>query len=243
MEKATLEIGKINKTMVLKFGLIVKPDKDKMDKFNHLLVEAKFNINGNEYYKFKPNPFITIDITKGGEKGDGWNSNQTVNLNRFKLFEFLKKLKVLLENFKKRKDLFYYSDKDNSLEVDRRVSTEILLDMQTTNKHIRMIPCVVESDDINPVFYEGCIFAINTLDNFCYLTYEEMEYLYYELSHVNMNLLSISLMQLIKIGEEKNSIEEIPLKPKTTKRETKKESIDSSILVHLNEKTEMDDIL
>ena len=48
------------------------------------------------------------------------------------------------------------------------------------------------------MYYEGCVFAINSLDNFCYLTYDEMEYLLYELERVNMNTLSFALLSLVK---------------------------------------------
>ena len=34
--------------------------------------------------------------------------------------------------------------------------------------------------------YEGCIFYINNMENFAYLTYTEMEYLYYELTKVDI---------------------------------------------------------
>ena len=99
MLKATMEIGKVNKIMLLKFGIILKPDIPK-NQYNYLQVESKFNYMGNEYYKLKPNPFVTIDISKGADKKEGWSINQSVNFNRMKLFEFLKKLREFIYKYK-----------------------------------------------------------------------------------------------------------------------------------------------
>ena len=234
-----MEIGKVNKIMMLKFGLILRPDEPKNP---YLQVENKFNYMGNEYYRLKPNPFVTIDISKGKDKKDGWSTSQSVNFNRFKLFEFLKRLKEFLYKYKQYKNLYYYEN--NTLTINRSVSSNIVLDLVSSNKHIRMYPCVVPSDEGEEITYEGCIFAINTMDNYCYLTYEEMEYLYYELSHIDMNLLSIHIIQLIKQTESADSLEEIeiPQHVVTKDDEEDTESIDSGRLVHLKSYSEMDDL-
>lgn len=242
MLKATMEIGKVNKIMLLKFGIILKPDVPK-NQYNYLQVESKFNYMGNEYYKLKPNPFVTIDISKGADKKEGWSINQSVNFNRIKLFEFLKKLREFIYKYKQYKNLYYYEN--NELKLNRQIASDLMIDIISSNKHIRMYPCVVPGgEDDENVFYEGAIFAINTLDNYCYLTYDEMEYLYYELSHIDMNLLSINIIQLIKQSESTDSLEEIkiPQHVTTQDEEEEEETIDSGRLVHIKRHSEMDDL-
>jgi hypothetical protein len=61
MYKASIEIGKINKMMKLKFGLIVKPDDTV--KYKDANVVSKFNYGGNDYLRINPSPYIIIDIS------------------------------------------------------------------------------------------------------------------------------------------------------------------------------------
>jgi len=194
MLKATMEIAKITKVMELKFGIFVKPDSfTKNAEF--LKIESQYSYNGNDYYIFKPNPFLVIDISKGKERGEGWNQNLAISLNRPKLFEMIKKLKIFLNNYKKYTDLFFYNE--DKLCLNREIANNVILDLYTANKHVRFLPSVVNGEGEGE-YYEGCVFAINSLDNFCYLTYDEMEYLVYELERVNMNTLSFALLSLVK---------------------------------------------
>ncbi len=194
MLKATMEIARITKVMELKFGIIVKPDSfTKNAEF--LKIENQYSFNGNDYYIFKPNPFLVIDISKGKDKGEGWNQNLAISLNRPKLFEMVKKLKIFLNQYKQYTELFFYND--DKLCLNREIANKVILDLYTSNKHVRFLPSVVNGEGEGE-YYEGCVFAINSLDNFCYLTYDEMEYLLYELERVNMNTLSFALLSLVK---------------------------------------------
>lgn len=239
MLKITLDVGRVNKVMRIKFGLIVRSDPN--PKHNFFQVESKFKYMGNDYYKLSPNPFITLDISKGGEKNEQWNVNQIVNFNRIKVFEFLKKLKQFLYQYRQYKNLYYYENQ--VLKINQTVAKNLFLDLVTTSKHIRMIPCVVPGEQ-EEEYYEGSIFAVNSMDNFCYLTYDEMEYLYYELSHINMNEMSILLMRMVYDMEKNEKIEEkeITQRVTTKQEEEEEESIDSSRIVHLERHSEMDDV-
>ena len=74
------------------------------------------------------------------------------------------------------------------------------------NKTIVLRPCVVpdEESTTNHV-YEGSVFYINNMENFAYLTYTEMEYLYYELSKIDMSALSLQLVTIVKQFENQKS--------------------------------------
>ena len=211
MYKATIEIARINKMMKLKFGLIIKPDE--FSSFKTQQVVSKFSYNGNNYIKLNPNPYIILDISSSyTTKGDSWSSNQTVSLNRYYLFRFLQGLKKLIADFQSRKNLFYYSK--NELIVNDMVADEIAISVLTgTGKTVMMKPCVVpDEESTTGNVYEGCIFYINNMENFAYLTYTEIEYLYYELSKIDMSVLSLQLIGVVE-QYEKMKTEKIIVPP------------------------------
>ncbi len=203
MYKASIEIGRVNKMMKIKFGLIIKSDE--IGKFKATPIVSKFNYVGNDYLRVNPSPYIILDISSYMNKGEGWTSNQSVTLNRYYLFRFLQGLRKLINDFQTRKNLFYYQN--NELVVNNTDADLITLAVPTSgNKTILMKPCVVpdEESSVNKV-YEGCIFYINNMENFAYLTYTEMEYLYYELMKVDLSSLSLQLISIVKQFENQKS--------------------------------------
>ena len=184
MYKATIEIGRINKMMKLKFGLIVRPDESSVFKTQPLV--SKFSFGGNDYIRLNPNPYIVLDISSSyTTKGESWSTNQTVTLNKYYLFRFLQALKKFINDFQTHKNLFYYQNQE--LVVNNVISDTISISIPTSgSKTIMMKPCVVPDEESSTGnVYEGAIFYINNMENFAYLTYTEMEYLYYELSKGN----------------------------------------------------------
>lgn len=189
--------------MKLKFGIIVKPDDT--TKYKDANVISKFNYSGNDYLRVNPNPYIIIDIASYMTKGEAWNPNQSVTLTRYYLFRFLQGLKRFINDFHSHKDLFYYQN--DELVVNNEVAYEITISVPTnSSKMIMMKPCVVPDEESSTGnVYEGCIFYINTMENFAYLTYTEMEYLYYELSKIDMTSLSLQLITIVKQFENQSS--------------------------------------
>lgn len=203
MYKATIEIGRVNKMMKIRFGLIIRPDE--VSKFKANPIVSKFNFSGNDYLRINPSPYIILDISSFMDKGESWSSNRTVTLNRYYLFRFLQGLKRLIMNFQNYKNLFYYQN--NELMVNNTVADSIMISIPTaSSKTILMKPCVVpdEESSLNRV-YEGCVFYINNMENFAYLTYTEMEYLYYELSKIDMSALSMQLISIVKQFENQKT--------------------------------------
>lgn len=202
MYKATIELAKINRMMKLKFGLIIRSDNE--IKYPSTKLVNKFTYYGNDYIKISPNPFVVIDISSSMNSGEGYNTNQSVSLNRYYLFRFIQGLRKILTNFIECKNLFYY--KENQLVVNDDLANKIMITVHTqTTKTIRMRPCVVPDEENQEMVYEGCIFYINSMDNFAYVTYTEMEYLLWELSHINMNELSMQVINTVKLFENQSS--------------------------------------
>lgn len=233
MYKATIELGRINKNLKLKFGLIIESEADKQN-YNKLV--HKFNYMGNDYLRINPRPFIIIDISSSSDK-ENINKDQFVTLNKISLYSFIKALGKLISQFREIKDLFYYTNK--KLMVNNMHAQNITKTVATNSKYIRLQPCVVPSDDVENKFYEGCVLCINSYENFCYITYSEMEFLYYELSHINMTQLSLELINTVSLF--KNSEKE-ELKPKNIIKEDTEIIIDSNQYVKIEEPKNIPDI-
>ena len=61
MNKASIEIARINKTLKVNFGLILQSETEiKNPSFGKLI--NKFNYLGNSFLKVTPRPLDTIDI-------------------------------------------------------------------------------------------------------------------------------------------------------------------------------------
>jgi hypothetical protein len=192
--RATLEIAKINNSFKIKVGMILRSDNTL--KFPKVI--DKFSYNGNDYFKINPKPFVVFDISHSSANGDGWNANQSVSLNRNYLFFFCQALSGFVKKYQSEKQLFFYTD--NKLTVNAELADRIQLTVKNgNNKTIRMRPCVVQDEQNPEVVYEGCIFYINTMDNFAYLTYSEMEYLLWESMHIDLTAISFSIMQLARL--------------------------------------------
>lgn len=193
MYRASIELGRISKFMKLKFNLIIKNTSNLKNRVYENGIIDKFTYGDSEYLKLSPKPYITIDISDASDKNDSWNSNTQVNFNKFCLFELIQKTKSMLESFKI-KELFY--KKDGKLQVNPTVASQCSEIIRTPNKAVKMIHAVIYDNENKEIEYEGICFMINSPDNYCCLTYHELEYLYYELNNINMHELSISLINV-----------------------------------------------
>lgn len=194
MYKASIEIARINRSMKLKFGLMISSEEDIKFPANKLI--NKFTYYGNQYFRFNPKPFIILDISSAFTKTEGWSSNSSVSLNRYGLFRFIQGLRKFIQSFRDERNLFYY--RNETLKVNSELVQKTSVTIPTASgKTIRMEPCVVtDLEDDYESNYEGCLFCINSLAYSCYLTFNEMEYLLYEISRINMTELSCELYQM-----------------------------------------------
>ena len=91
--------------------------------------------------------------------------------------------------------------------VNNEVADLVTISIPTgSSKTIMLKPCVVpDEESTTGVVYEGCIFYINNLENFAYLTYTELEYLYYELAKIDMTSLAMQLITIVSQYEKQKS--------------------------------------
>lgn len=199
MYKGSIDLCRINKFMKIKFNLIIKDEnqlKSNIQSYGNKLIEV-FKYNGSEYLKISPKPYITIDISATSDKNDVWNSNNQVNLNKICLFDFMRKIKLMIDAFKI-PELFFIKNK--KLQVNSQVSEKYTQYVRTPNKIIKLSHVVVYDTDNKELEYEGICMFVNGVDNFCCITYSELEYLYYELTRINMHELSMSMINIYMLS-------------------------------------------
>ena len=71
---------------------------------------------------------------------------------------------------------------------------------------------MVENDE-DHMSYEGVFMSINTIDNFTYLTYSELGYLAYELSKIDIDSLTLQMINTVYLMKEMESKEIIKKQP------------------------------
>lgn len=218
MYKASIEIGRVHKSMLITFNLILEDETMATNQYarNTEPLYKRFRYKDNDYFKVYPHPFVTIDIAdKKEQKKDGWNPGYTVALNQKSLFYMKSKIRRLVRLFHNEQNLFYYNEK-GVLTVNHELAKANKVIIPTSQKVILIQPCVVQDDDSPDIVYEGVFFAINRMEYYTYLTYEELEYMLELLSSINMIELSMHLLELAEkhkeIEKPEESIETKPIK-------------------------------
>ena len=218
MYKVNLELGKINKYMKLKFGIVINSEQ------SNLQLLSKFSMNGNTYFRINPYPMVTIEISSNTDRGEGWNSNRSVTLNKMTRFQFVNRLRTIIKSFKEIKSLFYYQN--DKLCIDKDIANSIRDMVKVSQKTCLFMPSVIEDEETKEQF-EGVVFMINSPDNYCYLTFEELEYLCDTLNRIDFDAITLQLINLI--SNYNNKIEEETIKS-TNRIETQQvENEDTSI--------------
>lgn len=234
MYKIILDLGSINKTMRLKFNLMIEHENQVKQAINRQDTRtiSSFMMGGTEYLKLTPFPYVSIDISKTSDRGDKWNSNLTANLNSAGMFIMQKKLKQILSGFQV-KNLFY--KQDGRLYVNQSVASQMIEYIRLPSKTLKVMYAVVKDEENQEIEYEGVVLMINTSDNYCFLTYDELEYLIYALSKVDIHVLSLQAIQLYMMKLSSNIKPSIAVSTFSEKKEVVPETTNYAKIVEPSE--------
>lgn len=189
-EIATLEIFKVHSSFKIDFQVIIHNDIS--SKFQNPV--NKFTIDGNTYLRVVPASYLIIDIQTKKEKKN-FNPYGTFSLTKKHVYILIIKLKKIMRKIRDPKlEMFFLYE--GVLTVDENKAKEaeetISVDSVTHNiKQLHIIPSVVEDSNER---YEGVKVYINTIDNFTYLTFTEIDMVIDVLSKVDFSLLSLKLL-------------------------------------------------
>ena len=214
MKKITVDIGKIAKGMRLKYSLILDSD-DTGTKNPSLNLVNHYKIGGNEFIKFNPHPYLTIDISESFGKNEEWSTNKSVNLNMMAKMKIESQLKMVISNLSI-KELFFY--KNNKLDVNREIVKSLNMKPFVIGNKTCMFDYIVIHDDKKNE-YEGVVFMINSADNYCMLTIDEVTYLYYTLLSINLYNLTFSVLAYYNSLSTHEKVDEIVIKPQLIQEE------------------------
>lgn len=184
MYKVSMDLGRVTKYLKLKFSIAIESNQ-----FMPLI--SKFNIDGNDYLKISPIPMVSLEIKSNVDRNEKWNPNRTITLTKMSKFIFCKRLDEIIEAFRKEKNLFYYQE--NELKLNKELSKKVREYVRIGTKVCGFQPVVVPDEETQDLF-EGAVLMINSPDNYCFLTFEELEYLSNYLSNLDMDSLSLQLI-------------------------------------------------
>lgn len=207
------EYGKVTPTMKIRLSVMVDDEKDfALKKGNKIKVVDRSKFMGVEYFRVAPHPYITIDISGTKDKNeDSRNPNLRVNVNRLYKHILTAKIKKLIACYTESERLFYY-DTDDKLKTEKQEALKYLQEIRLSNGFIiRLAPTVVYKDPENPnSACEGAFFMINTPDNYCTLTLDELCGFYDMLVGINMDSMAMELLLLYEKSTKDNKDEENP---------------------------------
>ena len=183
MYRAIIELFKIN-TLKVKFGVVLRQDVVSPNVQIQPII-SKFTIEGNDYLKIAPHPYVTLEIC-----ADDRSYNSSITFNRYYLYLLIKTLKKCAIQFINNKDLFFYME--NKLIVSE--TSETFTASSASAKKIKIKPSVIT--DHTGKEYEGVILYINSMSSYTYLTYTELEYLINELNKIDMTQLSFECIKM-----------------------------------------------
>lgn len=183
MYRAIIELFKIN-TLKVKFGVVLRQDVVSPNVQIQPII-SKFTIEGNDYLKIAPHPYVTLEICD-----DDRSYNSSITFNRYYLYLLIKTLKKCAIQFINNKELFFYME--NKLIVSE--TSETFTASSASAKKIKIKPSVIT--DNTGKEYEGVILYINSMSSYTYLTYTELEYLINELNKIDMTQLSFECIKM-----------------------------------------------
>lgn len=196
MFRASINLGRVNSSMVVKFNIVLRDDSTNKQSYQSLV--NKFNMGGNDYLVFNPHPYITIDISSK-KKDEAWNPNNSISMTRPFALNLCKLLRKCISDMKTA-NLFFY--RDHHLIMNRSVAQGCIGKCMIKNKYVGISPTVVIDGDVE---YEGLMFMINSPANFCNLTIQEAEYLLDILVNTDMTSLSMTLINSASIFKNVDS--------------------------------------
>ena len=199
MKVIKLKLFKVNACFAVSIGLILENDPSTVKRFNIPLLEKR-DFKGSTTYYVSPSPFLIINIGSRVDEQEGMPENvRSCTINRKDLYFMVRSLTNFYAAFKKEEAMFFY-DANKHLQVNQSLAPKYNFHIPCGQKVVHVGPSVITVD--NGSEYEGCYFAINSLDNHVLLTYSELGYLIYELSHTNMEALSLQLIQTALLLEQ-----------------------------------------
>lgn len=195
MKKMNVSVGKINKYLSVKVGLILSsPENPNVQQKFPKLIQG-YNINGNHILNVTPRPFVTLDISRKSDKSE-WNPNTTVNLNSKHLIMTIYALRYLTKVINTSKNLFTTSP-NGELGINSDIVNRLIRYIPCgIGKTIKLQPALVPSEKNSEVLCKGCILFINSVEHYAYLTLADLFVLLSTLENIDLTEYAMGMISL-----------------------------------------------
>lgn len=211
--KVSLALDSINRYIKIKVAMVIDEGG-----FNGRKIKTvdKFTYRGSEFLSLSPHAYVAIDFASAAERDGSYNPNRSFSLNKRDLYRFCNSLKRMISLFTAQRDLFYMMR--GELKVDMEIAMKNRENLLLSNqKLIVMQHCVVHDEENQERTYEGIFITINGYDNFAYVTYDELKYMFDLLSRVDLSYYGVLLLNAY-YATEKMTPERHATPPVTEKR-------------------------
>lgn len=203
-----MELFKVHKQCKITFNLII--ENDDTNGFNNCM--NRYKVSSNEYLKFIPYPFVTVDISLKQElKTEGWHSGLSFNLNRRDCFCFILALRYIQKILREKDEELFYYTQDEVLKIDLQKAQIYKKTVRASSKQVLLQPSIIVVGE-NEYRDKGAILAINNYSNYIYLSIEDVDFFLYELAKIDFSSLSLQLINSYQLTREMEA-KEINTKP------------------------------
>lgn len=195
MYKLSCDLCYVTRFLRLKVSVIYK------DKLNKEKV-SKFNVNGNDYLTIKSYPYLSFEISNDEERKETWCYQKSISLDRFGMFNFVDRSRHVVEAFTKEKGMFYY-DTTKKLHVNKELANKNSITIPLSFSRVIWIsPIVVRDKDSNQEL-EGVVMCFDSTANYVTLSYDEFRFLVYYVEHIDLESISLQLIQFAELTKDK----------------------------------------
>ena len=157
---------------------------------------------GNSYTNFHIYPLITVSIIREGTTDETgafvkapWNANDNLGLTKFTLPIFIRELGAI-KNDMAIPELYSYQS--NRLELNEAAAAKVRKAFMVGTNAVEFSPVVIDQEETK---LEGIKVKFNNEDSVVYLTLNEVESLYYNLYHLDIDNTVLMLYGQVKGGK------------------------------------------
>lgn len=159
------------------------------------------------YTIINTHPYIKLDIRSyEDKKNKEYNNNLSLNLNQYQTLQFVKELNDWYKTVQKESSRIYCKDDNGVLKINTTLANTVYLSQFNFNDKVVVIkPALYEDkstvDIENPIYYMGCMIAINNYADNVIINLEKVEYLLHILRSTRFPELSLQLLMFNYLHE------------------------------------------
>lgn len=140
-----------------------------------------------EYVSLDISSFLTLEYT---EKDGEWDRSKSITITNRTIVQFIKGLRRIISNLEHGRVFgIREGTKEPVLFKDRVEENTVIINNIGVGQAVELRPAVIYDED-NDISYEGVVMYLNKVSHAVYLTTDELDALYHELSTMSLTMMS-----------------------------------------------------